>query len=186
MPACIREPPPVHKAVFLDRDGILNEVVMRGSVVGSPRCLREFQLRTGAVSMTQQLAELGFLLLVATNQPDVGRSLMEASELERMHARLRAELPLHDIAACLSGDDLDPRRKPNPGMLLELAERHVVDLASSYFLGDGVKDMEAGRRAGVRTIWLETDYNRQRTPEADLRVTSLDEVVGRVKHYEQS
>ena len=155
------------RAVFLDRDGILNRVVMRGSVVGSPRTLEELTFVPEAAELVRGLNGLGFRTLVVTNQPDVGRGLMGADTLEEMHRRLRAHCPVEGIAVCCSGDDSDPRRKPNPGMLFELAGEHEIDLRASYFLGDGVKDLRAARRAGVTALLLETDYNFDHQGEAD-------------------
>jgi D-glycero-D-manno-heptose 1,7-bisphosphate phosphatase len=162
---------------FLDRDGILNRVVLRGSVVSSPRSLAEFQLLPEARPLAQGLAARGFSLWVVTNQPDVSRGLLARSELDHMHALLMQQLPLQGIRVCTAGDDRDPRRKPNPGMLLELAQEHSLDLTAAYFLGDSWKDVLAGQRAGVQTIWLQTEYNRQHSAPADWVVTTLAQVL---------
>lgn len=162
-------------AVFLDRDGVLNRVVMREGVVASPRTLEEFVFLPEAAAFCARLKERGFLLVVATNQPDVGRGLMDESELEVMHAVLRAALPVDAVESCTSGDDSDPRRKPNPGMLLDAAARLNIDLAASCFVGDGAKDMRAGRAAGVRTLLLRTEYNGSAEEWADAVAASLDE-----------
>jgi D-glycero-D-manno-heptose 1,7-bisphosphate phosphatase len=146
-------------AIFLDRDGVLNRVVMRGGTVASPRSLEEFELLPDAAEFCASLKARGYLLVVATNQPDLGRGLLGREVLEAMHERLRAALPLDAIEVCGSGDDNDPRRKPNPGMLLDAAARLGIDLAGSWFVGDGIKDMRAGRAAGVRTLLLKTPYN---------------------------
>jgi D-glycero-D-manno-heptose 1,7-bisphosphate phosphatase len=165
------------KAFFLDRDGILNEVVMRGSVVGSPRSLDELRPVADAVALVEGLKALGYLTFVVTNQPDVGRGLMSAEVLESMHRRLRGIFKLDGIASCCSGDDGDSRRKPNPGMLLELADEHKLDLSLSFFLGDGVKDVRAARRAGVTAMLLKRDNNLEHHGEADRAFASLMDVL---------
>ena len=162
-------------AIFLDRDGVLNAVVRREGVVASPRTLEEFTLLPGAAAFCAALKARGYLLVVATNQPDVGRGLLDAAVLEAMHERLRAALPVDAIESSTGGDDADPRRKPNPGMLHDAAERMDIDLARSWFVGDGAKDMKAGRAAGVRTLLLRTDYNTEAEQWADAVASGHDE-----------
>ena len=147
------------RALFLDRDGILNRVVFRKGRVSSPWVMAEFQLIPEAVTCVQKARQAGFLTIVITNQPDISRALMSLDELEKMHQFLYAVMPLTAIEVCVSADDCDPRRKPNPGMLVESAQRWNVSLKDSFFLGDSEKDVEAGRRAGVSTILLQTEYN---------------------------
>lgn len=149
----------MNRAIFLDRDGILNHVVMRGSTVASPRTLEEFAIQDQAAGLVNAVKTKGFLAIVVTNQPDIGRGLMDAAILKQMHETLLAAMPLDAIYVAESGSDADPRRKPNPGMLLEAADKWKVDLAHSWLIGDSIKDIEAGARAGVGTILLETAYN---------------------------
>lgn len=158
---------PLRRAVFLDRDGVLNRVVRRGDVIGSPRTVEEFILIPEAAALCAALHADGWLLAVVTNQPDVSRGLLDPAVLDAMHARLRAALPLDAIDVCPSGDDADPRRKPNPGMLRDAAARIHIDLGASWILGDSVKDMRAGRAAGVRTLLLATEYNHGARAFAD-------------------
>lgn len=162
-------------AIFLDRDGVLNQVVYRDGVVASPRTMEEFELLPGAAAFCAAMKARGFVLVVATNQPDVGRGLLDTAVLDAMHERLRAALPLDAIECCTSGDDADPRRKPNPGMLLDAARRMDIDLAASWFVGDGAKDMIAGRAAGVRTLLLRTTYNAPAEEWADAIAAGHDE-----------
>ena len=157
----------VRRAVFLDRDGVLNRVVMRGDVIGSPRTADEFVLIPEAAALCAALKADGWLLVVVTNQPDVSRGLLDPAELDDMHARLRAALPVDAIEVCGSGDDADPRRKPNPGMLRDAAARMDFRLDASWILGDSIKDMRAGRAAGVRTLLLATEYNHAARDVAD-------------------
>ncbi len=151
----------VRRAVFLDRDGILNEVVMRGDSVGSPRTLDELVIHSGARLIVDAARAAGFLTIVVTNQPDVGRGLMGLEALEALHDALRSAIPLDAIEVSTEGRDDAPRRKPNPGMLTDAAAAWDIDLSRSWIIGDSVKDIEAGRRAGVGTILLETPYNRR-------------------------
>lgn len=164
-------------AIFLDRDGILNEVVMRGKVVGSPRAYAEFSPIAEAGPLVFACKELKYFTAIVTNQPDLERGLMSAADLERMHVALLLALPIDTVAVCGSGVDADPRRKPNPGMILELAGEFELDLARSWIIGDSAKDVEAGRRAGVRTILKETDYNRAAHGTADYNCVTYTEMI---------
>lgn len=145
--------------MFLDRDGVLNEVVLRQNLVGSPRQINEFRLLPRVDEATALLKKAGFFLVVVTNQPDVARGLLKKTDLEEMHELLGAHCPLDAILSCQSADDSDPRRKPNPGMILEARDQFKIDLKKSFMVGDSDKDLGAGKAAGVRTILIETSYN---------------------------
>lgn len=162
------------RAVFLDRDGVLNRIVPRGAVVGSPRSLGEFILLDGVTRAAERLVGAGFLLFVVTNQPDIARGLLDPAELEAMSAVLRAELPLAEVRVC-PHDDRDGCgcRKPRPGMLEELASRWGVVLSSSYIIGDSWRDMDAGRAAGCGRVLVRWPHNVG--VESDHAVDSLAE-----------
>jgi D-glycero-D-manno-heptose 1,7-bisphosphate phosphatase len=166
----------MRKALFLDRDGILNMVVMREGVVSSPRSLDEFKINEEARSLIEAANRAGYIAVVVTNQPDVERSLLDTSTLEQMHSVLRTELGIEFIQVCTSTNDGDPRRKPNPGMLLDAARELQIDLGRSLFVGDGKRDLAAGRGAGVTTILLKTAYNIGVQALADHAVDSLNDV----------
>jgi D-glycero-D-manno-heptose 1,7-bisphosphate phosphatase len=123
------------------------------------------------------LKAAGFLLLVVTNQPDVGKGTQSRETVEAIHARLRAELSLDDIFVCYHVDaDACRCRKPMPGLLEQAALQYGVDLASSYMVGDRWRDIDAGHRAGCTTIFLDYAY-QERGPEREpaVRVQSLRE-----------
>ncbi len=142
-------------AVFFDRDGTLVRLVQRDGRILSPRSLEDFMVLPGARDVVRRLRARGFSTFVVTNQPDVARGLLSDATLGSMHGRLRSEVELDDVAVC-PHDDADHClcRKPQPGMLIELAERWHVDLGASYMVGDSWRDVEAGRRAGCRTVLL--------------------------------
>lgn len=164
------------QAVFFDRDGVLNEVVMRGEVVGSPRNIGEFRIKEGARELFQSAREAEFLCIVVTNQPDIERGLLAQSELDAMHRILANQISPDGIEVCAAGSADDRRKKPNPGMLLDAAVRWGIDLQRSWIVGDSDKDISAGRGAGVRTILLATDYNRPVWKTADFDFSSLSQI----------
>jgi D-glycero-D-manno-heptose 1,7-bisphosphate phosphatase len=160
-------------AVFLDRDGVLNEVVLRDGSWVSPRRCEEFMLCRGVEDAADALRQAGCLVFVITNQPDVARGLMSADTLEAMNERIRVAVAPDEIWSC-THDDADRCicRKPLPGALVQIAHRWDVDLARSVMIGDTGKDVGAGRAAGVTTILLDRTYNQG--IDADHRVADLD------------
>lgn len=165
----------MHAAVFFDKDGILNEVVMRGADVSSPRVLEEFRLIDGALELVAAAREAGFRCILATNQPDVQRGLMTAETLHEILARVGA-LGLDDVEVSLDGTLSDRRAKPNPGMLLDAAAKNDLNLSRSFIVGDTERDVEAGRRAGAKTVLLRTSYNEAAHGSADWEFDSLVEI----------
>ncbi len=169
------------KALFLDRDGIINEVVMRDGRPSSPYYLEEFALIPEAIKLAHVAKKLGFALILVTNQPDVSRGLLARSELKKMHEALKVHIPFDRIEVCTSSNDAYFRRKPNPGMLLQSAEALNINLSHSFFLGDSLKDLQAGKRAGVITILLQTDYNRFIHGLGDMNCNSFKEIINVIK-----
>jgi D-glycero-D-manno-heptose 1,7-bisphosphate phosphatase len=164
----------MRKTVFLDRDSVLNDTVIRGGQPSSPRELSEFRIVPEAKQALTSLREAEYLLIVATNQPEVARRLLEPAVIELMHQKLRACLPLDDIRVC-SHDDHHKCgcRKPAPGLLLNAAKDWGISLDESYIIGDRLKDVKAGRCAGCKTIFLRYPYNERNSESADYTATSL-------------
>lgn len=164
---------PLRRAVFLDRDGTINQAVVRNNKPYPPANVSEFRLIGGADQALSLLKEAGFLLIVVTNQPDVARGTARREDIEAMNEALRAMTPVDDIDVCYD-DGESPRRKPNPGMLLNAAGKHGIDLRGSFMVGDRWKDIEAGRRAGCRTVFLDSQYAEKKPdPPADFTTDTL-------------
>lgn len=168
----------VRRAVFLDRDGVLNEAVVRDGRPYPPASAAAVRLVEGAADELGRLKALWFLLLVATNQPDVARGTQTMAELDAINAVLRAALPLDDVLTCLhSGDGCDCR-KPKPGLLLQGAERYGLTLGACYLIGDRWRDMDAAAAAGVAGVWIDYGYaERGPTAPPAARVKNLREAV---------
>lgn len=155
------------KAVFLDRDGVLNEPVVRGGRPYPPQRIEDLKVFPDAAAALGRLKEAGFLLLVVTNQPDVARGSQSRAAVEALHAALAAQLPIDDFFVCWHDDpDHCSCRKPRPGLLLQAAERYAVDLPASFLIGDRWRDIDAGAAAGCRTVFIDRRY-RERSPSAD-------------------
>jgi D-sedoheptulose 7-phosphate isomerase len=165
------------RAVFLDRDGVINRAFVRDGKPFPPPTPQELQILPGVPEALRELKANGFKLLLVTNQPDVGRGKLSVQTLDAMHEDLRAHLPLDDILVCCHTDeDKCDCRKPMPGMIIEAARKHNIDLAASFMVGDRWRDIDAGYNAGCKTILIDYGYS-ERPPdhEPDLRVGSLRE-----------
>ncbi len=160
------------RAVFFDRDGVLNEVVFRDNRPGSPRSLDEFRLYQNLGDPLARLSGAGFKLFVVTNQPDVTRHLLSDQTLLACNRMIQGAFPIQRIKVCIHDDnDGCTCRKPRPGMLIELASTEQIDLSSSYVVGDTWKDSLAARAAGCISVILDRTYNGG--DPADFRVPDV-------------
>lgn len=172
-------------AVFLDRDGVLNEAFVRDGVPMPPRSLEEFRVLPGVAEACAELRRAGFVLVVVTNQPDVARGTQTRAEVDRMHERLRSLVPLDEVCVCPHDDSDDcVCRKPQPGLLLDAAQRLNLDLARSASVGDRWRDIEAARRAGVRAIYVERRYSEPEPVGADVAVADLPEAAAWIRQQD--
>lgn len=169
-------------AVFLDRDGVLNEAFVHDGVPTPPRSVAEFRLLPGVVEACAELKQAGFALVVVTNQPDIARGTQTRAHVDLMHERLRNLVPVDDVYVC-PHDDVDgcACRKPQPGMLLAAAERLDLDLARSACVGDRWRDVEAARRAGVTAIYVNCRYDEPTPAGVDVAVANLPEAANWIR-----
>jgi len=167
------------RGVFLDRDGVLNEAVMREGKPYPPGSAAEVKIIADAAAALARLKARGLPLIVVTNQPDVARGAQTVEEVEAIHERIRSELPVDDVLSCLHDDgDGCTCRKPKPGLILEGAIRYGIDTRRSFMIGDRWRDMDAGKSAGCRTVWIDRGYHERGPSVApDVRVGSLSEAV---------
>lgn len=170
---------PLRPAVFLDRDGVLNRAVVREGKPYPPTSVEEMELVSDAVVHLARLRQAGFALLVVTNQPDVARGTQSRAEVERIHGALAAAMHLDDFLVCYHDDaERCACRKPKPGLLLDGAARHGLDLAASYMVGDRWRDIDAGHAAGCRTVFLDFAYEeRGPSHRPSMTVSSLADAV---------
>ena len=169
---------PPRPAIFLDRDGTLNRQLIREGTPYPPQTLAEFELFPGVPEACAQLDAVGFVLVVATNQPDVGRGTQSQAIVEAMHAKLRAAVPeIARVEVCYDPGrgEKSTRRKPEPGMLLDAARDLGLDLARSWMIGDRWRDVDCGRRAGVRTVFIDFGYVEKLHAAPDFTVSSFTE-----------
>lgn len=151
-------------AVFIERDGILNNVEVHHGQPMPPLRLEHFKVIESVRPLIQALKDAGLVVLVATNQPAVSRGELSRNELDLMHRVLRHKLPVDDILLCASDDPTHPCFKPQPGLFLEAAFKWTLDLDRSFVISDKWQDAKAAQVAGctsvmVRSPWVGTDHH---------------------------
>jgi D-glycero-D-manno-heptose 1,7-bisphosphate phosphatase len=168
------------KAVFLDRDGVINQTVIRRGAPRAPQDLSEWVWIDGVHETLLELRARGYLLLVCTNQPDVVRGWQTREQVDEFHRLIERELPIARVYACFHDDAAACScRKPRPGMLLQGAQEFSVDLASSWMVGDRASDIEAGRTAGCRTVFMRHPPDESPLERAaDHEIRALRELLG--------
>jgi D-glycero-D-manno-heptose 1,7-bisphosphate phosphatase len=167
--------PTPKRAVFLDRDGVLNVPLVRDGNPYPPRTLAEFRLMDGVVEACAALKAAGFLLVVVTNQPDVGRGTQTRESVEEMHTALCQWLPLDLVEVCYHAGRGESClcRKPLPGMLQRAAAELEIDLKRSYMVGDRWRDVDCGVAAGCTTIFIDHGYAEQLRAQPHFTTESL-------------
>ncbi len=157
------------RAVFVDRDGVINRAFVRNGVPYPPASLGEFEILPGVADAILQLKKAGFAVIIATNQPDVAKGIQRREVIEAMHAYLLEQLAVDEVKVCWDLDSAEGTwYKPKPGMLLAAAKERAINLTRSYMVGDRWRDVGAGRAAGCFTIFIDRGYAEplRDTPDA--------------------
>lgn len=164
----------VNKAVFLDRDGVLNQSVIKEGKPYPPASVDEVVISPDVLPALQALKQQNFQLIVVTNQPDVARGKTSVETVNAINDYLCTKLPLDAVKVCFH-DDIDHCgcRKPKAGLLLEAAKEYNIDLSQSVMIGDRWKDIAAGVAASCKTIWLNQHYDEKSPTNYDLETKSL-------------
>ena len=163
-----------NRAIFLDRDGVLNKAIIREGKPYPPIDISELQICEGVEKGLYLLRSKGFLLIVVTNQTDASRRKTTINEIEAINNHLMDLLPLDEIYTCFH-DNADNCfcRKPKPGMIINCAKKRNIDLSKSYIIGDRKNDIEAGILAGCKTIFIDYNYNEPKPEKYNLKVSSV-------------
>ena len=164
----------LRRAIFLDRDGVVNRAVVKNGKPLAPQSIKEFRLLPKVAQAVKDLRHAGYLVIIATNQPDVGAGKQSRASVEKIHARLEHSVPVDGIKVCYHTDkDGCDCRKPKPGMLLEAASEFGIDLKNSFMVGDRWRDIEAGKAAGCGTLWIRSQYKERTVEKPDAVSDSL-------------
>lgn len=172
----------MHRAVFLDRDGVLNRAFVVNGTPHPPASIEDLEILPGVRDALKMLAACGFMLIVVTNQPDVARGTQTREMVEMINAALQGALPeLDDILVCFHDNaDNCSCRKPKPGLLLQAAATYMIDTARSFMIGDRWSDVIAGRAAGCTTFLIDTPYNQRERCDPHFIAADLSDAAQRI------
>lgn len=155
---------------------MINRAIVRDGKPCPPGGIESLEVLPGVVDSLERLKAAGYLLVVVTNQPDVARGTQSQAIVYAMHTHLASELPIDDFRTCYHDDrDACGCRKPAPGLIIDAARIHGVDLQASVMVGDRWRDIEAGRRAGCATVFVDHGYAERQPDRPDAVVGSLRE-----------
>jgi D-glycero-D-manno-heptose 1,7-bisphosphate phosphatase len=164
----------MRRGVFLDRDGVISRPTIRERKPYPPSSLAELEVLPGVPAALRALKAGGYCLVVVTNQPDIARGTVSREVVDSMNDWLKYVLPLDAVLTCAHDDaDQCQCRKPLPGLITQAARELRVECTASYMIGDRWRDIEAGRRAGCKTIFIDYGYDEQAPQSYDFRVNSL-------------
>ena len=162
------------RAVFLDRDGVINRSIVRGGKPYAPTSLETLEILPGVAEALLSLRSVGYLNIVVTNQPDVGAGKLPRATADAMSAYLMEELAIDAVKVCFHTEEDKCRcRKPMPGLLLAAAAEFYVDLGKSYMIGDRWRDVGAAHAAGCQALFVDYGYAERRPEPPYLLVESL-------------
>ena len=166
----------MRRAVFLDRDGVINRAYIRDGRSYPPAVLAEVEILPKAELALRKLKAAGYLLIVVTNQPDVATGKTSKFVVDQINEFLASSLPIDEFRTCYHDDkDGCQCRKPLPGALIDSALKNNIDLKLSFMIGDRWRDIEAGAAAGCKTFFINYGYHEKQPDFPDFIVSSLDE-----------
>lgn len=164
----------MYKAVFLDRDGVLNRGYLKDGKSYAPREVKDFKLLPYVARSVELLKDNGYLVIVVTNQPDINNGLTTLDKVNQMHSLLKKKTKVDDIFLCPHTRDENCNcRKPKAGMLLEAAKKYQINFLNSFMIGDRASDIDAGSQVGCKTIFIDRQYREAKPIAPDFKTTSL-------------
>ena len=168
----------MEKAIFLDRDGVINEAIVKDGRPYPPKDISELILITGIKKLLYELKQKKYLIIVITNQPDVARKKTLKKDVEEINNYLLSNLPIDEIITCYhDNNDGCNCRKPLPGSILEAAKKYKINLNKSFMIGDRWRDIMAGRNANCKTIFIDYKYDEEVLAEPDYTINSIIEIL---------
>ena len=167
----------MERAVFLDRDGVINRAIVRDGKPYSPRNIEELEILPEAFEGLKRLHHAGFIIIVVTNQPDVARGVQTRDMVEKINTMIRIKLPIDGFFVCYhDNSDNCSCRKPKPGALLQAAKQFGLNLKDCFMVGDRWSDIEAGKSAGCKTIFIDYHY-KEKDVKSDYRTDNFSQAV---------
>ena len=168
----------LNRAVFLDRDGVINCAIVINQKPYAPIKLKKLKILPGIKKALKELQKSNWLTIVVTNQPDVARGKAKLRDIELINKYLKKQLPINAFYTCYH-DTIDycDCRKPSPGFFFKAKKAYKIDLKKSFMIGDRWSDIEAGRRAGCKTVFIDHGYAEKQPRKYNYKVKSLPDAV---------
>lgn len=149
------------KAIFFDRDGTLIKTnLSKKNTPIAIKTIKELKIFSSVPSILKKLKN-DYLIFIITNQPDVGRKKNTKKNVKKINDYLLKTLPITKIYTCYCSTNNCKYRKPKPGMILKASKEYNLDLKKSFVIGDRFKDINAGRAANCKTIFIDKNYNEK-------------------------
>jgi len=175
----------MRRAVFIERDGVLNLPKVEGQYQIAPRSANDLVINQAALEPLAKLKAAGFVLIATTNQPGISRGHITRREIDLMHAMLLKVFPLNDILMCPHDDsDRCPCRKPKPGLFREAAFKYHLLLDHSFVLSDKWQDAKAAQNAGCTSILVKSPWNG--TGHHDFIAQDCESAAARILHLQHA
>jgi D-glycero-D-manno-heptose 1,7-bisphosphate phosphatase len=180
------------RAVFFDRDGVLNSAVLRGERTYAPLRLEDFEIDPSAADAVKRVQDVGLETVIVTNQPELSVGTLDPLVLDAMHEQIKLSLGIHNFYVCPHTSDAGCNcHKPAPGLIYEASRALGIDTSASYMVGDRWRDVGAGKAADCTTILIRRGYSYAGSPtefsvEPDNSVDSLEEAVDAILEYDRT
>ncbi len=166
----------MNKAFFLDRDGIINELIINSKEIRSPKNLNELTLKRGIINISNFLKSKGYYLIMITNQPDVSRKKLSMNQVIKINNYIKKKIKLDDTYVCYCSNNSCINRKPNNGMIKKAIEKWQINISKSYMIGDREKDIQAGKKSKIKTIFLKNNYYKCKKINPNFSINNLKEI----------
>lgn len=164
------------KAIFFDRDGVLNRAIVLNNRPFSPKNIKELVINK-FLKKTLLEAKKNFYLICITNQPEVGRNNFLEKDVEEINISIKNYFKLNDVFSCYhSKDNVCDCRKPKIGLILQAQKKYSINLKESIVIGDRWKDITMGKLAGCKTIFVDYNYDENLIDKPDIRINHLKEL----------
>jgi D-glycero-D-manno-heptose 1,7-bisphosphate phosphatase len=164
----------MRRAVFLDRDGVLNRVKLLNGLPKPPTTIHEIIILEGVCQAVDIILNKGFVPVIITNQPDVARGKISQSEVDSINSQIQTMTNIDFVYTCFHDDaDLCYCRKPSPGLIYQAANELNLDIKGSFLVGDRWRDIQAGQVAGCQNFFIDNLYPELRPNQPYTRVSSL-------------
>jgi D-glycero-D-manno-heptose 1,7-bisphosphate phosphatase len=162
-----------NKAIFFDRDGVLNKAIMKNNKPFSPKTLKQLEINPDANMIIKYAKKKKFLTFMITNQPDVARGENSKKNVDKINLFIKKKLNIDDIFCCYCSDNQCKRRKPNPGMLIEAKKKWNISFKKSFLIGDRKKDIDAAKKVKIKSIFIDYNYDEKKPTKPNFVIYTL-------------